>query len=67
MANEGTRIQYVVGRSKHTGRPMCQHVVDQDISMDLALCGYDLLGTSREYMTKPLLTILCKRCERRIQ
>ena len=52
---------YVVARSVKTNRPGCMHICTEEYG-EQAACGYDLVGSSRNYTETPLLAILCKRC-----
>lgn len=54
---------YVVARSVKTNRPGCMHICTEEYG-DKAVCGYDLLGSSRNYTEVPLLAILCKTCDK---
>lgn len=53
---------YVVARSGKAKRPTCQHILQ--LGQSVAVCGYDLTMTSREYTTTRLSAILCQRCKR---
>ena len=43
------------------------HIVDSGAKSMVTRCGYDLTGTSRDYTDIPLLSILCKTCERTVE
>lgn len=58
---------YVVARSVNTNRPGCMHIVDLEERSIITRCGYDLTGTSRDYTDIPLMSILCKTCERTVE
>lgn len=55
---------YVVARSARTSRPTCQHIVAGTGSTLTALCGYDLYGSSRDYLPEAIPAILCLRCKK---
>jgi len=52
---------YVIARTAGN-RPSLQHKIDPG-SPGTTKCGYEMIGWSRAYMTKPIREVLCKKCQ----
>lgn len=56
---------FAVARSVATNRPGCQHIVSARQGTIIAVCGYDLTGSSMSYQDEPISAILCLRCAKK--